>query len=281
MSATKPCEAGGVTVDRQGERAIARPARSVASCLECSGTGLVRTTVQENGRSYEVSAPCPRAKLTKRAELFNAAHLPAVHATSLFENYKARVGEQDQARKRLTEFAMTWPARQRGFVLSGPVGTGKTHLLSSALRHLTLEAGVRCGYVEISLLYATIRRGFQEGKSGGEIIGPLSEVTVLAIDELGKGRGSAFELETLDELIARRYNSNKVTLFATNYSLKPPEEKQQRGYVDTASSLESGKESKLLVERVGDRIYSRLCDMCDFIEFPMSTPDARRGPKAP
>jgi DNA replication protein DnaC len=104
-------------------------------------------------------------------------------------------------------------------------------------------------------------------------------VTVLAIDELGKGRGSAFELETLDELIARRYNSNKVTLFATNYSLKPPEEKQQRGYVDTAASLEAGKESKLLSERVGDRIYSRLCDMCDFVEFPFNTPDARRTPR--
>lgn len=278
MSASKPCEPGGCTVDRQGENAVARTQKNVASCVECSGTGLVRTSVEGNGRTYEVSAPCPRAKLAKRVELFNAAHLPAVHATSTFENYKARVAEQNKALFSLKDFAMRWP-RPRGFVLSGPVGTGKTHLLIAGLRHLTLEAGVRCGYVEISLLYATIRRGFQEGKSGGEIIGPLSEVTVLAIDELGKGRGSAFELETLDELIARRYNSNKVTLFATNYSLKPPEEKQQRGYVETAAALESGKESKLLSERVGDRIYSRLCDMCDFIEFPFNTPDARRTPR--
>ena len=52
-------------------------------------------------------------------------------------------------------------------------------------------------------------------KSGGEIIQPLSEVEVLAIDELGRGRGSAFELETMDELIARRYNAGRVTLFGT------------------------------------------------------------------
>ncbi len=279
MSALKPCEAGGCTIDRRGENAVARPQQTVEECVECSGTGLTRSTVLENGRSYDVTSPCPRAKLIKRIGLFNAAHLPAVHAASTFESYKPRVAEQNKAVKSLKDFALRWP-QQRGFVLSGPVGTGKTHLLAAALRHLTLETGVRCGYVEISLLYATIRRGFQQGKSGGEIIGPLSEVTVLAIDELGKGRGSAFELETLDELIARRYNSNKVTLFATNYSLKPPEEKQQRGYTDTASALESGKESKLLCERVGDRIYSRLCDMCDFVEFPFSTPDARRTPRA-
>jgi DNA replication protein DnaC len=133
--------------------------------------------------------------------------------------------------------------------------------------------------VEISLLYSQIRRGFQDGKSGGEIIGPLSQLDVLAIDELGKGRGSAFELETLDELIARRYNASKVTLFATNYSLKASEERsQQRGLVDTASLLEAGKDSRLLCDRVGDRIYSRLCELCEFVEFPGSTADARRSP---
>ncbi len=276
----KPCDPGGFAVERQGESAQARALESVDQCTECGGSGLVVTQVKGNGRTYDVTAPCPRSKLLQRIGLFNATHLPAVHAASTFDSYKG-LAEQRQAKERLKEFTYTWPKRQRGFVLSGPVGTGKTHLLSAALRHLTLEAGVRCGYVEISLLYATIRRGFQEGKSGGEIIGPLSEVTVLAIDELGKGRGSAFELETLDELIARRYNANKVTLFATNYSLKPPEERQQRGYIDTAASLEAGKESKLLAERVGDRIYSRLCDMCDFIEFPPTTPDYRRNPRMP
>jgi DNA replication protein DnaC len=139
--------------------------------------------------------------------------------------------------------------------------------------------GVRVSYVEISLLYSQIRRGFQDGKSGGEIIGPLSQVDVLAIDELGKGRGSQFELETLDELIARRYNAGKVTLFATNYSLKAPEERAQRGYVGTEAALEAGKDSKLLCDRVGDRIYSRLCEMCDFVEFPAATPDMRRSPQ--
>jgi DNA replication protein DnaC len=140
---------------------------------------------------------------------------------------------------------------------------------------------VRVSYVEISLLYSQIRRGFQDGKSGGEIIGPLSQVDVLAIDELGKGRGSQFELETLDELIARRYNAGKVTLFATNYSLKAPEERAQRGYFSTESALEAGKDSKLLCDRVGDRIYSRLCEMCEFVEFSPNTVDMRRSPQVP
>jgi DNA replication protein DnaC len=149
--------------------------------------------------------------------------------------------------------------------------------LASALTHLSLELGVECRYVEISLLYATIRRGFQEGKSGGEIIGPLSEVEVVAIDELGKGRGSQFELETLDELIARRYNAGRTTLFATNYSLEPERRSTKLpGYRTSEDVKGAAKELELLRERVGERIYSRLCEMCDFVELPSGTPDQRR-----
>ncbi len=271
-------EAANITFDRTGDFATARLTQKLEECPDCGGTGLMRTKTQQNGREYEVVAPCPRAKMQRRTERFNEARLPAVQAHANFDSYKSSNGEQHRALQVVKEFSHRWP-QLRGFVLSGPVGTGKTHLLCATLKHLSVQMGVRVSYVEISLLYSQIRRGFQDGKSGGEIIGPLSTVDVLAIDELGKGRGSQFELETLDELIARRYNGGKVTLFATNYSLKPPEERVQRGYFGTETALEAGKDSKLLCDRVGDRIYSRLCEMCDFVEFPLSTPDMRRSPQ--
>ena len=68
-------------------------------------------------------------------------------------------------------------------------------------------------------------------------------------------------------------------MFATNYSLKAPEERAQRGYFGTETALEAGKDSKLLCDRVGDRIYSRRCEMCDFVEFPAATMDMRRSPQ--
>jgi DNA replication protein DnaC len=273
-----PTDPAGITFERVGDYAFARPTQRREDCPECGGTGLVRTKTKQNGREYDLVAPCAHATLQRRATSFNAARLPAVQALATLETYKPSNAEQHRALQVAKEFAFRWP-QLRGFVLSGPVGTGKTHLLCATLKHLAMELGVKVSYVEISLLYSQIRRGFQDGKSGGEIIGPLSTVDELAIDELGKGRGSQFELETLDELIARRYNAGKVTLFATNYSLKPPEERAQRGYFGTETALEAGKDSKLLCDRVGDRIYSRLCEMCDFVEFPGATPDMRRSPQ--
>jgi DNA replication protein DnaC len=267
-----------ITYERQGDFAVARLTQPLKDCPDCGGTGLVRQKTKQNGREYEVVSPCPRATQQRRVAVFNAASIPAVHAQASFEAYKPSNAEQHRSLQVAREFAHRYP-QLRGFMLSGPVGTGKTHLLCATLKHLALEAGVQAKYVEISLLYSQIRRGFQEGRSGGEIIGPLSKVDVLAIDELGKGRGTQFELDTLDELIARRYNAGKITLFATNYSLKAPEERAQRGYFSTESALEAGKDSKLLCDRVGDRIYSRLCEMCDFVELPAATPDMRRSPQ--
>lgn len=269
-----------LSFDRAGDFAVARQTTKLEECPDCGGTGLLRTIKEQNGRKYEVVAPCAWRRTAQRVQLFNAAHLPAVQANASIASYQAPTQSQHAAKKLVEDFCFRWPS-QRGFILSGPVGTGKTHLLCAALKHLTIEAGVEAAYVEISLLYSQIRRGFQDGKSGGEIIGPLSQVDVLAIDELGKGRGSQFELETLDELIARRYNAGKVTLFATNYSLKAPEERSQRGYFSTDSVLEAAKDSKLLCDRVGDRIYSRLCEMSEFVEFPPVTPDMRRNPNGP
>jgi DNA replication protein DnaC len=267
----------GIIFERQGDFARARLTQRLQDCPDCGGTGLIRSTRRQHGHDYDVVTPCPRSTQERRVTGFNAARVPAVHAQANFETYRPSNAEQHRALQVVKEFAFRWP-HLRGFVLSGPVGTGKTHLLSASLKHLAIEVGIKVSYVEISLLYSQIRRGFQEGKSGGEIIGPLSQVEVLAIDELGKGRGSQFELETLDELIARRYNAGKVTLFATNYSLKPPEERAQRGYFGTETVLESAKDSKLLCDRVGDRIFSRLCEMCEFVEFPGATPDMRRSP---
>lgn len=269
------CEAGGYRVERAGDFAFAVAEKTYEGCTTCRGTGLISRDTVDHGRTYEVSAPCERRLLTDRLALFNSASIPAIHGQATFEAYKPATQEQAQALKKARDFGQLWPAA-RGLVLSGPVGTGKTHLLAAILKQLCIERGVRASYVEISLLYATIRRGFAEGKSGGEIIGPLSKIELLAIDELGKGRGSPFELETLDELIARRYNAGKVTLFATNFSLRAPEEKAM-GMIQTGDLKDAGKDSRLLCDRVGDRIYSRLCELCDFIEFPPGTPDKRRA----
>jgi DNA replication protein DnaC len=161
-------------------------------------------------------------------------------------------------------------APTKGFLLYGRPGAGKTHLLVAALRYLALEKGVGGRYVEFMLLLSDIRAGFDANRGHMEILRPLLHVPVLAIDELGKERGTEWERSMLDELISRRFNSGLATLFATNYFLEEKESpvRHEPGMRNTRSpDFAREAEAMTLPRRVGDRIYSRLNEMCSFVKL--------------
>jgi len=145
----------------------------------------------------------------------------------------------------------------RGLVLYGSVGRGKTHLLTAMLRSLVLEHGVSARFVEFSHLLADLKSSFGRGGGANNLIEPLVRVDVLGIDELGKGRNTAFEGTVLDELISRRYNAGRTIIATTNYEPGPS---SGLSVPDLALNKRPA-----LVDRIGDRVYSRLNEMCDMI----------------
>lgn len=268
------CRGERVIIDRTGERCVARVCGCAAECPSCGGTG--QTFVEKGG--YTFAQACGCQAVGARVAQFNRARLPA-RCGLTFESYAPTNEEQAKAQAAAVTTARRYrpEAPSKGFLVSGPVGTGKTHLLCATLRHLTLELGVSARYVEISFLFSEIRKGFAENRSGLDAILPLVDADVLAIDELGKGRGSAFELDTLDELIARRYNANRTTLFATNFLLDAEPGAGDGFIAVNARTVAKQQQSELLLrERIGERIYSRLHEMCHLIQFPQGTEDWRR-----
>lgn len=242
-----------VEVVPEASLAVARHAAvELRACKHCDGLGYI-SAVDERG--YRTVRPCAGIIREARIERFNHARIPARYHAASLESFTLRAPGHAPVLSALTHYTEGFAPGQKGRCFSGGVGIGKTHLLVGVLRYLTLEKGIPCRYVEFTHLLAELRRSYSENRSESEILGPLAEVPVLAIDELGKGRCNEFELRIVDELISRRYNdSSLTTLFATNYYPSA-----------VLRSRSEGGQVESLADRIGERSESRIYELCEFI----------------
>ncbi len=147
----------------------------------------------------------------------------------------------------LTEDGMT----DKGLLIVGPVGTGKTHLAVGVLREAH-RLGSSIAFAQVPQVLADIRAGIGRGdEEAAKQIDMYSEVSVLALDDLGSERVTDWVREQLFLIINRRYEEMLPTIITSNDSLE---------------GLEA---------HVGQRIASRLAGMC--IGVALDGPDYRLG----
>lgn len=231
-----------VEVDRHADALRAEPCACRIPCSACGNRGF---TFESDAAGYSRAVPCACEGLRARARHFNEAGLPARYREATLDAFKPQA-YQRPAHHAAYSFAREYTEGRRGLLFYGSCGTGKTHLGVAILRHLIARRGIRARFVEFKHLIADLRESFSDmGRSTG-LMKPLVEVPVLLIDELGKGARREWEQDVLDELISRRYNARRTTLFTTNYPVG--------GTEPAGETLEA---------RIGTRIQSRLDEMCD------------------
>ncbi len=141
--------------------------------------------------------------------------------------------------------------KKRGFFLYGGFGTGKTYNAYALLKHLIMN-DVDAWAFNLPRLLNIIRASFSKQEAYNESTGESSyafvknmsdiekliDVEVLIVDDIGAEKPSDWVAETLYYLINSRYENRKTTIFTSNLNLDG------------------------LVDKVGDRIVSRIMEMC-------------------
>lgn len=210
-------------------------------CLACHGSGM--EVVPGNG-----ARRCHCRLKQQQSSLLAQSRIPRRYENCTLANYRPAPnnGTQLQAFTFAFKLVSEFPAVNRGLLFTGSVGVGKTHLAAAILRGLG-ERGVPCLFYEFGSLLQEIRASYNPVSQASElnILAPVYEAEVLVLDELGASKPTDWVQDTIMQIIGKRYNDRKLTLFTTNY----------RDVRETPAE-------ETLEDRIGTRLRSRLYEMC-------------------
>jgi len=252
---------------------------AVSECPLCHGTGWKPVSAGHSQLSPESDAKtggrvtrCD-CTLKKRADLLlGLANIPARYEHCELENFDTFSGSDPSLEKALLQakgFVKEYLPNDKdtsgtGLLLIGPIGVGKTHLAVGIVRELVRQKNVPCLFYDYRDLLKEIQNSYNPSVNATEmsILKPVFEAEVLVLDELGAVKPTEWVWDTVSLILNTRYNDKRTTIVTTNFADQPSamaagtREHSPRDLAARASREET------LGDRIGDRMRSRLHEMC-------------------
>jgi len=185
------------------------------SCPKCSE--VTELANQEELQKQKLEAIRQRISLN-----FKRSEIPPRYTTRSFDNYDcytekhtAALGMAESYLKLIKEDA----GKGTGLILSGGVGTGKTHL-ACAIGNEYIKVGSVL-FIKVSALIRRIRETYRPNstKTEQQAIDEFRGIDLLIIDEIGVQRGTQDEENILFEVIDDRYSFFKSTILISNLNI--------------------------------------------------------------
>lgn len=222
------------------------------------------TAEREAKEEAERRAKEERERQQRLEAVLDCAGIPARFRGRTLDTWVAETPEQQRALAVARRFVENWDEHQRqgtSLVFSGRPGTGKSHLAIAIAQALLGRTTVLyAGTLDIiRMIRATWGR--DSAKSEAEVLDSLAKVGLLIMDEVGVQYGTEGEKVLLFDVINRRYQDVRPTIYLTN--------------LDAAG----------LREYLGDRAFDRLREAGIWVPFPWNSyrgrKSAQNAPEAP
>ncbi len=227
--------------------------------------GLVRVM---DGTGRWVSRACECQEMEREQRRIAAAHIPERYKHCSLDSFEPSYGGANPSIARALWSARTFVEKYpvdtggSGLFFVGSAGLGKTHLAVGVLRRLVQERGVRGFFCDYRELLKNIQNSYssQVQTTELELLKPVFAAEVLVLDDLGAQKPSDWVWDTVALILNSRYNDKLTTIITTNY---PDQSEAPDGLAD----VQKAARKPTLGDRIGDRMRSRLAEMCVSVEM--------------
>lgn len=171
--------------------------------------------------------------------------------------------------EKTTTFASGFPHRGEsaglGLLFAGGNGIGKTHLAVAVLRELAESKGIRGAFWDFNELMREIRASYdpEVRMTETQVLDPIIRTDLLVLDDLGAWKMTDWMNDTLFHILNQRYLHQRPSIITTNFEDRDPDEIRDRD----ARGVSALEQREYLVERIGNRLRSRLMEMCVVIRM--------------
>ncbi len=222
-------------------------------CPQCDDTGWKPVDERDaSGRVIRrvVRCSCWRERLT--IQRLAEAQIPKRYQHCSLETLRPYNDSLREAVYQGKRFVEAFPVADRGLLLLGHAGVGKTHVAVGVLRAVIEKTGAQGLFYDTRDLLKTIRSTYDPVVKASEssILRPVMECPFLVLDDLGAERPTDWVEEMMNLIVNTRYNERRMTLFTSNYADVPD--------IEDPNSL---------LFRIGFRMRSRLQEMCSTVEI--------------
>jgi DNA replication protein DnaC len=241
-------------------------------CPKCDGMGM-RVVVRLDGS--RAAEPCECRQEQRIARALTRARIPKRYEHCSLESYEANFPGSDgslrtahlMARRFVDGYPVT--TEGHGLLLTGSIGIGKTHLAVGILQALVVEKSVQGLFCDYRELLKQIQNSYnpQVATTELEILRPVFEAEVLVLDELGAAKPTEWVWDTVAHILNTRYNDKRTTIITTNYANLQAGGAENPGGSAMSRAARSAVREETLGDRIGDRMHSRLAEMCVVIEM--------------
>lgn len=220
---------------------------------------------REDGTQFAQECGCRTER--RAARRLNRAAIPRRYEHCTLDNYETNFPSSHRSLQagllRARKFVESYPVETdgTGLLLTGSIGVGKTHLAVGILQALVAERGATGLFCDYRDLLKQVQNSYnrQVAATELEILAPVFEAEVLVLDELGASKPTDWVWDTVAHILNTRYNDRRTTIITTNYANLPP--------LGGDSGAKFIAREETLGDRIGERMRSRLQEMCVVVEM--------------